>query len=279
MLETDYDAAHPARRGPPVSPPARYHTAKTQSRQSCLKTRGDCCGGLPCIGDVDRSGGVFAKSQPTAQCLVMAEKRTQALPATLGDVLYAKSKPPVLERDWATLVESIAAGDQVALHALYERAHRPVFTLVLRLTSNREMTEELTVDVFHEVWRRASRYDAANGTVLGWIMNLARSRAIDRLRFESRKKRRHDGDEQPQAEVAADPRDVLELREQGESLRAALAALTPDERQAIEATFFAGLTHAEAAARLNQPLGTIKTRLRSGLHKLRDALGAQAEKS
>jgi RNA polymerase sigma-70 factor, ECF subfamily len=78
--------------------------------------------------------------------------------------------------------------------------------------------------------------------------------------------------------VAADPHDVLELREQSESLRAALAELTPDERQAIETTFFAGLTHAEAAARLNQPLGTIKTRIRSGLHKLRHMLTAEAGK-
>ena len=107
-------------------------------------------------------------------------------------------------------------------------------------------------------------------------MNQARSRAIDRLRFESRKKRSRSDDEQPLAEVSADPHDILELREQGESLRAALATLTPDERQAIETTFFAGLTHAEAAARLNQPLGTIKTRIRSGLHKLRDALAAEA---
>jgi RNA polymerase sigma-70 factor (ECF subfamily) len=197
------------------------------------------------------------------------------VPTTLGDVLYAKSKPPVQEQDWVTLVQSVAAGDQLALHALYERAHRPVFTLIMRITANRETAEEVTIDVFHDVWRRASVYDAANGTVLGWIMNQARSRAIDRLRFETRKKRSQSDDVQPLVEVAADPRDVLELREQGESLRVALAGLTPDERQAIETTFFAGLTHAEAAVRLNQPLGTIKTRIRSALHKLRHALTAE----
>jgi len=210
----------------------------------------------------------------------MAKGAYTKLPATLGDVLYAKSKAPAQEQDWVVLVQSVAAGDQLALHALYERAHRPVFTLIMRITANREAAEEVTIDIFHDVWRRASHYDAANGTVLGWIMNQARSRAIDRLRFDNRKKRSHGGDVQPltEAEVAADPRDVLELREQGESLRAALAALTPDERQAIETTFFAGLTHAQAAARLNQPLGTIKTRIRSGLHKLRDTLTAEAGK-
>jgi len=210
-----------------------------------------------------------------AKLSVMAKKSIDKTPATLGDVLYAKSKAPVPEQDWATLVRSMAAGDQLALHTLYEMAHRMVFTLIMRITANRETAEELTIDVFHDVWRRASRYDAANGTVLGWIMNQARSRAIDRLRFESRQKRNHGDDVPTLTEAAADPRDVLELREQGESLRAALTALTPDERQAIEMTFFAGFTHAEAAARLNQPLGTIKTRIRSGLHKLRHTLTAE----
>jgi RNA polymerase sigma-70 factor (ECF subfamily) len=218
----------------------------------------------------------FAKSRPMAS--VIAKEPIQKPAATLGDVLYAKSKPPVPEQDWAALVQSIASGDQLALHALYERAHRIVFTSIMRITANQETAEELTIDVFHDIWRRASGYDAANGTVLGWIMNQARSRAIDRLRSENRKKRSHGGDVQPPAEVAADPRDVLELREQGEALRVALAALTPDERQAIETTFFGGLTHAEAAARLNQPLGTIKTRIRSGLHKLRQKLAAEAGK-
>jgi RNA polymerase sigma-70 factor (ECF subfamily) len=213
-----------------------------------------------------------------AKLSVMAKERTENTAATLGDVLYAKCKASVPEQDWATLVQAIAAGDQLALHALYERSHRVVFTLIMRITANRETAEELTIDVFHDVWRRASRYDAANGTVLGWIMNQARSRAIDRLRFESRKKRSDGGNVPPLAEVAADPHDVLTLREQGESLRAALAALTPNERQAIEMTFFDGLTHAEAAARLNQPLGTIKTRIRSGLHKLRHTLTAEAGK-
>jgi RNA polymerase sigma-70 factor, ECF subfamily len=209
---------------------------------------------------------------------VMAKKPKQEMPTTLGDVLYAKSKATVPEQDWVTLVQSVAAGDQFALHTLYEMAHRMVFTLAMRITANRETAEELTIDVFYDVWRRASRYDAENGTVLGWIMNQARSRAIDRLRFDSRKKRSQDRDMPPVAEVAADPHDLIVLREQGKSLRAALAALTPDERQAIETTFFAGLTHAEAAARLNQPLGTIKTRIRSGLHKLRQALAAEARK-
>lgn len=196
---------------------------------------------------------------------------------TLGDVLYAGARAPAPEQDWARLVESIAAGDQLALHALHARVHRIVFTLAYRITSNRETAEELTLDVFHDVWRNASRYDPGNGTVIGWIMNQARSRAIDRLRFESRRKRTPAGDAPSDPEPAADPHDLLVAQQQARSLRSALARLTLHERQAIEAAFFGGLTHAEAAERLNQPLGTIKTRIRSGLHKLRDTLAEEAE--
>jgi RNA polymerase sigma-70 factor, ECF subfamily len=216
--------------------------------------------------------------EPKLSAELTGIEQTQKPPATLGDVLYANAGASAPEQDWTALVQSIAAGDRLALHALYGMAHRLVFTLIMRLTANRETAEELTVDVFHDVWRQASRYDAASGTVLGWIMNQARSRAIDRLRFESRKKRSNGGDALPEPEPAADPLDVLELRRQGEALRRALAVLTLDGRQAIEMTFFAGLTHVEAAARLNQPLGTIKTRIRSGLHKLRHALSAEVEK-
>jgi RNA polymerase sigma-70 factor, ECF subfamily len=192
---------------------------------------------------------------------------------TLGDLLYAdNAKAPVAEKDWARLVESIAAGDQHALHALYERTHRLVFTLIVRLTNNRETAEELTLDVFHDVWRRASTYDAAGGSVVGWIMNQARSRAIDRVRFEQRKKRvNHLGDD-PAPAATSDPNEISDLNEQGRLLREALALLKPEERQVIEAAFFSELTYGEVAAQLNQPLGTVKTRVRAGLLKLRYAL-------
>ena len=195
-------------------------------------------------------------------------------PGTLGEVLYAdSSKALVSETEWVALVQSVAAGDQGALLALYERTHRVVFTLIMRITANRATAEEVTLDVFHDIWRRASDYQEANGTVLGWIMNQARSRAIDRLRFEQRKKRvPPETSEQVRATVTANPEDLLASRQQGEALRAALEVLTPDERQAIEAAFFSELTYVNVAKQLNQPLGTIKTRIRSGLHKLRAAL-------
>jgi hypothetical protein len=83
-------------------------------------------------------------------------QQADSSPATLGEVLYAdQSRPRIPEEDWARLVEAVAAGDQVALHRLYERAHRVVFTLAMRITGSRETAEEVTLDVFHDVWRRS----------------------------------------------------------------------------------------------------------------------------
>jgi RNA polymerase sigma-70 factor (ECF subfamily) len=203
-----------------------------------------------------------------------------ATPGTLGEVLYRGcSKGAAPEREWVDLVRAVGGGDQVALHALYDRAHRLVFTLMMRITGNRETAEELTLDVFHDVWRHASRYDPVNGTVLGWIMNQARSRAIDRLRFDGRKKRMDPRAMDFPREEVAPLHDALEAAERNRGLHGAVADLPAAERQAVQAAFFLDLTHAEVAARLREPLGTIKTRIRSGLRKLRKLRLAFAEKA
>ena len=179
------------------------------------------------------------------------------------------------------LVRSIAAGDQRALRALYERTHRLVFTLALRITGKRELAEEITLDVFHDVWRRSAAYDPAGGPVVGWIMNQARSRAIDRLRFEQRKKRVPPGPGalDDDAIELPEPAAALDARRRRRSLEQALALLTAEERRAIETAFFSDLTYAETATRLGQPLGTVKTRIRSGLAKLRTALAHEGDDS
>lgn len=107
---------------------------------------------------------------------------------TLGDLLYAnKAKALVSEKEWVELVRATAGGDQSAMQALYTRTHRIVFTLIVRITNNRAIAEELMGDVFHDVRRRAPGYDPAGGSVVGWIMNQARSRAIDWLRIAPEK--------------------------------------------------------------------------------------------
>jgi RNA polymerase sigma-70 factor, ECF subfamily len=211
--------------------------------------------------------------------LVSSENYRDPEPGTLGAVLYANdNKTEEPEQHWAHLVRSIAAGDQLALHALFERAHRLVFTLTMRITNNAEAAEELTLDVFHDVWRNASKYEPSVGTVLGWILNQARSRAIDRLRFEGRQKRLHPhSDDWRQWTAPRESDDAIALRQQAERMCKALTSLTPEEQAAIETAYFSELTHCEVAERLNQPLGTIKTRIRSGLAKLREALGSEEQ--
>jgi RNA polymerase sigma-70 factor (ECF subfamily) len=193
---------------------------------------------------------------------------------TLADIVYAdKSKLRVSEDEWLQLVRAVASGDQHALYSLYELTHRIVFTLIVRIVMNRETAEEVTLDVFYEVWRRASSYDPANGSVVGWIMNQARSRAIDRLRSDQRKKRVNTYPQslQPTTDIV-DPQQACLFEEQSRLLRNALEVLAPEERNAIETAFFSELTYEQTSRKLNQPLGTVKTRIRSGLGKLREAL-------
>jgi len=109
-----------------------------------------------------------------------SQQRGDPPPATLGEIVLAGSRPAPKESEWESLVRSIAQGDERALHALYGRTHRIVFTLILRITRNADAAEELTVDVFHDIWRRAPEYDARSGSVVGWVMNLARSQAVRR---------------------------------------------------------------------------------------------------
>lgn len=204
------------------------------------------------------------------------EPTVPADPATLGDVLYKDGRQGrVAESEWAALVSAIAAGRPDGLHALYERAHRMVYMLALRISRSRETAEEITLDVFHDIWRRSADYHPSNGTVVGWIMNQARSRAIDRLRFDQRKKRSEPREEPAEEPQAPGPHDLLALKSQAQAVKAALGVLNGHERQAVEASFFMGLTHAEIATRFGEPLGTIKTRLRSALQKLRQALGKE----
>jgi RNA polymerase sigma-70 factor, ECF subfamily len=197
---------------------------------------------------------------------------------TLGDILFAdKSKVRASEDEWLELVRAVAGGDQRALHIIYERTHRIVFTLIVRIAANRETAEEVTLDVFYDVWRKASTYDPANGSVVGWIMNQARSRAIDRLRFDQRKKRVNTDPHslQPTTDTL-DPQQACLFEEQSRVLRNALEVLTVEERNAIETAYFSELTYEQTARKLNQPVGTVKTRIRSGLGKLREALGRKS---
>lgn len=199
------------------------------------------------------------------------------LPATLGGLLYPEgSAAPPAEAEWDELLRGIARGEPQALRELYERTHRAVFTYAARIARSRETAEEIALDVYLDVWRRAAAYDPATGSVMAWIMNQTRSRAIDRLRLENRRKRVNPFPETP-AEPAGDESTAVARDDRRRALSSALTLLTLDERNAIESAYFCDNSYAEAAQRLGQPAGTVKTRIRSGLAKLREELAEQSE--
>ena len=174
------------------------------------------------------------------------------------------------------LVTRMASKDQQALAALYDRYAGPVYALALRILGAASDAEEVLQDVFAQAWDQAPRYDPQRGVVAGWLLNMARSRAIDRLRARAvRSPGRGAPASAPSAEALAattsPERDML-LAERARAVRRALDGLTTLQRVAIELAYFEGLSQSEIAARLEQPLGTIKTRIRLGMLKLRGAL-------
>jgi RNA polymerase sigma-70 factor (ECF subfamily) len=175
----------------------------------------------------------------------------------------------------------IAARDAAALEALYLRHASALFGLCLRILGDRGEAEEVLEDVFFELWERSDRFDPERSNPLAYLTMLTRSRAIDRLRRETRRISVLDVAKEPaeSREHAADGETPLEAAQGGERRRlvaALLDALDGDERQVLELSFFAGLSHSEIAARLEQPVGTVKSRIRRALVRLRDGLEARA---
>ncbi|MEK6603554.1 MAG: sigma-70 family RNA polymerase sigma factor [Nitrospirota bacterium] len=175
------------------------------------------------------------------------------------------------------LVARVAGGDQAAFEQLYEQSSPLLCTLVSRIVGNEGEAADLLQEVYLEVWRKASNYDHARGTPMAWLVTLARSRAIDRVRaLGSRGKGVTASlDDTPASDLIASGADALELRAASERqalIWKALETLPLVQRQAIELAYYEGLTHVEISGRLNVPLGTIKTRIRLAMEKLRDGL-------
>jgi RNA polymerase sigma-70 factor, ECF subfamily len=179
------------------------------------------------------------------------------------------------QEGWLQLVRRCAAGDQPALAALYDESSRLVYTMALRILRDTADAEEVTLDVYMQVWKTAGGYSADRGSVGTWLVMLARTRAIDRLRARESRIRLEDPLPEQFQVPATTPSPEAEAQGSWHRARviSALASLSPDQRQAVELAIFSGFTHSELAVRLNQPLGTVKTRVRQGMIKLRHALG------
>jgi len=172
---------------------------------------------------------------------------------------------------------SIVKGDQQAFSQLYDHSSALLYTLAFRILGSREETDELLQEVYLEVWRKVARYDVGRGTPIAWLITLTRSRAIDRLR--SRSARAYNATTQLRAAVSSHVADLgpspFETQADQElriAVGTAMTSLPPAQQQAIELAYYEGLSHQEIAARLNQPLGTVKTRIKLGMSKLRDSL-------
>lgn len=178
------------------------------------------------------------------------------------------------EDDWTSLIALTAQGSQSALSRLYDRSSPRVYGLVLGILDDRSAAEEVTIDVYMQVWRTASRFDPSRGSASGWLLMIARSRAIDRLRAGQIERTRRELPEYlDRALDAGDDPEICSLRsEQARLVREALAQLSPEQRESILLAYFSGMSHSEIAARNSLPVGTVKTRIRLGMQRLRDLL-------
>jgi RNA polymerase sigma-70 factor (ECF subfamily) len=180
-----------------------------------------------------------------------------------------------LAEDAAVLVQRVAGGDAHALTALYDGTSRLVFGLVMRVLGDRSAAEEVLLDVYTQVWRQAVSYDRERGSPLAWLMMIARTRAIDRLRSGRQAQQRSEPLEKALDErsVEADPEEAAVTSERETMVRSALESLSTEQREVIELAYYKGLSHSEIATQLGQPLGTVKTRTRLGMIKLLELLG------
>jgi RNA polymerase sigma-70 factor (ECF subfamily) len=169
------------------------------------------------------------------------------------------------------LIAAIALGDEAALTALYDITRRQLYGLTLSILKDTALAEEVTLDVYLQVWREAARYQAERGSPLAWLVTLARSRALDRRRA-IKSKHEQARDKWPNGDMNFSSDEGAIDAERARYVHAAIAQLTPEQRQAVALAYFEGLSHSEIAVRLAIPLGTVKTRIRHGMLRLQEIL-------
>ena len=186
-------------------------------------------------------------------------------------------QPEKAQIDDVELLKAVARKNESALAGLYERYRLILFGLIMRILNNREEAEDVLQEVFIQVWRKAANFDETRGRPFTWLVTLARSRAIDRLRsLAARERVAVAGSRDETAEVSDAALDAFRSEQRG-LVKSALDQLPEEQKHALVLAYFEGLTQTEIAARLGAPLGTIKTRMRAGLMRLREQLGGKNE--
>ncbi len=173
---------------------------------------------------------------------------------------------PRAETDWS-LLERVVHKDESALAALYDRYSRLVFAEAMRILRDNGAAEEILQDIFYQVWRTADKFDPARGSLPGWLMVVARNRAISRLRRRS--SRANEELDQNAVSVSVNLETAASQNQLIDRLKSVMSGMPESQRQAIELAFFEGMTHSEIASKTGEPLGTVKTRIRSALEVLR----------
>jgi RNA polymerase sigma factor (sigma-70 family) len=232
--------------------------------------------GFPFPGSMPREGLVhWARTEEEAAGFGDATAHDDE--GRVDDVVAPRSGAAAVVADDAmlsALIQRVVERDQRALEALYDATAARVHGLVLRITQQGALAEEVVEDTYWQVWRQAPRFDAARGRPLTWLLAMARSRAIDALRRD----RRFHHDDLPEdgqrlaEQVAAPPQDLLDASRGADALHAALVALEPRARQLVALAFFRGLTHEEIAEQQRMPLGSVKSSIRRSLQQLRRTL-------
>jgi RNA polymerase sigma-70 factor (ECF subfamily) len=179
------------------------------------------------------------------------------------------------------LMSLIEEQDREALEALYARYSGPVFSLAMQMLRDAGAAEEVTQDAFFNVWRRASSYRSDRGKVTAWLFSIAHHRVIDEVRRRKRREQAHSSQDVDllscPADDSGDPARFAIGRMRRSEIKEALSGLRPEQRDVVILAYYGGLTHSEIAKELDQPLGTVKTRMRLALKKLRDLMGPQAQ--
>jgi RNA polymerase sigma-70 factor, ECF subfamily len=191
--------------------------------------------------------------------------------------MFLAVQPEKTEGSDVELLHAVARGDEAALARLYDSYRVILFGLLVRILNSREEAEDILQDVFIQVWRRAKDFDEKRGRPFTWLVTLARSRAIDRLRLLGARQRLAASAEREQVDEASDALTDTIRGTQKEVVRRALAELPEEQKHTLVLAYFEGLTQSEIAAKLGAPLGTVKTRMRSGMMKLRALLEPQLE--
>lgn len=238
----------------------------------------------------------------TAGLALAAPQRSRGLPAAYyhrttdpraafgetSPVTYLRGVPDAQsdQQNDATLLAAIGRGDERALSALYDRHSPVVMGVAVRILGDTDIAETVLLDTFTQVWTNAARYDAGRASVVGWLVMMARSRALDVGRSVARRDRLGSVsvDDAPDEDLTAvdlssNPGQMVEARERRSAILTALCALPDPQRIAVEMAFFDGLSQSEIADRLSEPLGTVKTRIRLAMNKLRQLLARHGDEA